>query len=43
MPIGLWYGKTEFHPEEQYFLKAMDVDKKEERDFAVKDIIRFLP
>ena len=43
MPIGVWYGKTEFHPEEQYFLKAMDVDKGEERNFAVKDIIRFLP
>lgn len=43
MPIKIWYGTTEFHPEEQYFLKALDVEKKEERDFAVKDIIRFLP
>ena len=41
-PIEVWYGKTEFHSEEQWFLRAMDTDKAEERNFAVKDIIKFL-
>lgn len=41
-PIKLWYGKTEFHKEEQWLLKAWDIDNKAERDFAVKDIIKFL-
>lgn len=37
-PINLWYGCTEFHPEPQMLLLAMDVEKKQLRDFAVKDI-----
>lgn len=40
-PIKIWFGKTEFHPEEQWFLKAKDLEKNEERDFALKDIIKF--
>lgn len=42
IPIEIWYGSTEFHTEEQWFLKSMDVDKSEERDFAIRDIIKFL-
>ena len=41
-PIKIWYGKTQFHTHKQWFLKALDLDKKEERDFAMKDIIKFL-
>lgn len=41
-PIEIWYGKTEWHPEEQWLLKAIDIEKNEERDFALKDIIKFL-
>lgn len=41
-PIEIWYGKTEWHKEEQWLLKAMDLDKGEERDFAVRDILKFL-
>ncbi len=41
-PIEIWYGKTEWHPEEQWFLKAIDVEKDAERNFALKDIIKFL-
>lgn len=37
-PITLWFGATEYHPEEQWLLKALDVEKGEERDFAFKDI-----
>lgn len=41
-PIKLWFGKTKWHPKEGWLLKALDLDKNEERDFAVKDIIKFL-
>lgn len=36
-PISLWFGSTEFHKEEQWFLKAIDLDRSVERDFAIKD------
>jgi len=42
IPKEIWYGSTEFHSEEQWFLKAIDVDKLENRDFAIQDIIKFL-
>jgi len=38
IPIELWFGSTEYHPEEQWLLKAFDVEKKAERNFAVKDV-----
>jgi hypothetical protein len=41
-PINVWYGKTEFHTEEQLFLKAKELEKNEERDFALLDIEKFL-
>jgi predicted DNA-binding transcriptional regulator YafY len=37
-PIELWYGATEFHPEEQWLLRALDIEKNDERNFAMKDI-----
>lgn len=36
--MGFYYGKTEFHSERQLLMKAWDVDKKAERDFAIKDM-----
>jgi predicted DNA-binding transcriptional regulator YafY len=42
IPIKIWYGKTDFHPKKQWFLKALDLDKKAERDFAISDIQKFL-
>ncbi|MBL0372612.1 hypothetical protein JJB09_11290 [Rhizobium sp. KVB221] len=38
IPIEIWYGKTEWHPLEQWFIKAIDLEKGEERDFALVDI-----
>jgi predicted DNA-binding transcriptional regulator YafY len=37
-PIKIWFGHTEYHPEEQWLLQALDVEKNEERHFAMKDI-----
>lgn len=42
MPKEIWYGSTEWHPEEGWLLKAHDLDKDAERDFAVKDVIGFI-
>ena len=41
-PLEIWYGQTQWHPKKQWLLKALDLDKNEKRDFAIKDIIKFL-
>ncbi len=37
-PTQLWFGSTEYHPQEQWLLEARDLDKDAKRDFALKDI-----
>ena len=37
LPLRIWYGATDWHPEPQWLLTAMDVEKGAERDFALKD------
>jgi ribonuclease HI len=37
-PMSIWYGKTEWHPQEQWFLKAKDVERNVRRDFAMEHI-----
>ena len=32
------YGTTEYHPEPQWLMEAYDLNKEEERVFAMKDI-----
>jgi len=41
IPIGISFESTEWHPEPQWLLKAHDLDKQAERDFAMRDIKRF--
>jgi predicted DNA-binding transcriptional regulator YafY len=38
VPIKIWYGKTEWHKEEQWLLNAFDLDKQDYRDFSLKAI-----
>ncbi len=38
VPKELFWGKNEWHPEEQWLLLAFDVGKNADRTFAVKDI-----
>ena len=38
-PVDLWWGKTKYHQKEQWFIKAIDLDKRENRDFALVDIV----
>jgi ribonuclease HI len=42
IPLEIWYGATEWHPKDQWFLKAKDLNKQAERDFALMDIIQFI-
>lgn len=37
-PIRVWFGSTDWHANPQWFLRALDLDKDEERDFAFVDI-----
>ena len=41
IPKRIYFGKNQWHKEEQWLLEAMDIDKKEIRFFAVKDILKF--
>ena len=34
-PIEVWFGSNKWHTEKQWFLKAVDLDKGEQRDFAL--------
>lgn len=38
LPKEIWFGTTKWHTTEQWLLKATDLDKSEERDFALQDI-----
>jgi predicted DNA-binding transcriptional regulator YafY len=38
LPIEIWFGITDWHPNAQWFLKGQDLDKHEVRDFALRDI-----
>lgn len=37
--LGLRRGSTEWHPRPQWLLRAVDLDKNAEREFAVADIV----
>ena len=38
IPIKIWFGKTDWHPDNQWLLDATDLEKNAERSFAIKDI-----
>lgn len=38
LPDRIWFGSTEWHPEEQWLLDAFDLEKGEQRSFAVSGI-----
>lgn len=37
IPQCIWFGSTEWHPEPQWLLTAIDMEKNAERDFPLKD------
>ena len=38
IPIKIWFGSTDWHPEEGWLMDAYDIEKKNNRSFAMKDI-----
>ncbi len=38
VPSRIWFGSAEWHPEPQWILDAVDLDKEALRSFALKDI-----
>ncbi|RYY73303.1 MAG: hypothetical protein EOO52_18015 [Gammaproteobacteria bacterium] len=38
IPEKIWFGSTEWHPEPQWLLDAVDTEKNAIRNFAMKDI-----
>lgn len=44
VPRVVWFGMTRWHPDiPQWLLDAIDVDKQEDRTFAMKDIHSWRP
>jgi predicted DNA-binding transcriptional regulator YafY len=37
-PLRIVFANSEWHPESQWLLEAVDVEKGETREFAMKDI-----
>ena len=37
-PLTIWFGATEWHEGEQWFLSALDLEKGSARYFALKDV-----
>lgn len=36
--MSIWFGSTKWHTEPQWLMHAIDLDKMEIRDFAMKDM-----
>jgi predicted DNA-binding transcriptional regulator YafY len=41
IPKRIWFGRNEWHPEEQWLLEALDIEKDAIRDLAMKDILEW--
>ena len=37
-PVRIFFGSTDWHKEPQWLLDALDLDKGENRTFAMKDV-----
>jgi predicted DNA-binding transcriptional regulator YafY len=38
MVSGVWFGTSPWYPEPQWFMRAWDAEKREYRDFAMRDM-----
>jgi predicted DNA-binding transcriptional regulator YafY len=38
VPKRIWFGKSDWHPKDQWILDAFDLEKGADRGFAMKDI-----
>ncbi len=39
IPLRIFFGSNQWHPEKQWLMEVMDLAKGEKREFAVKDIM----
>lgn len=37
---SIYFGNTEYHPEDQWLLRGYDLMKREMRDYAMKDMTK---
>jgi len=42
-PMRVWFGLTEWHPTSQWLLEGFDHDRSAVRNYAIADIITWLP
>lgn len=42
IPIQIYWGKTDYHPHEQWLLEVFDVERNDKRIYAFKDIKEIL-
>jgi hypothetical protein len=42
VPVKMWFGKTEYHPHEQWIMTVWDCEKAAYRDYALQDILEFI-
>lgn len=42
IPIKIWYGESDYHASAQWFIRALDIEKQENRDFAIQNIIKYI-
>ena len=38
-PQNIWFGESEWHSGAQWFLRGLDLEKNQLRDFALTDIV----
>jgi hypothetical protein len=43
LTTGIYFGSNEWHPEPQWLLEALDLEKMQPRVFAMKDIHSWRP
>lgn len=43
VPVRVFFGENEYHPEPQWLLECTDVEKQATRTFAMKDIHQWGP
>jgi len=39
LPERIWWGSTEWHTEDQWMMRAIDLEKNEVRNFAMTDVL----
>lgn len=42
VPTKLFWGKTEYHPHEQWLMTVWDCERNAYRDYALQDILEFI-